>query len=216
MKNNRKYISIVIVATFLSVFTMIFYFDIKYYLDSNNKSLQGSKESYLKDEKEVQDTLEKEMPSEKEEQNNNNKDIILEVEDNGVKNRTGDEVVNNNYKNIDNIQDNDSIKMEETGSLDKDKFNDEVTSIFKVDKNSIISEISNIDKLKIIKMSNRLSVDDYKELANNIKRSDELLAATDIFRLLKSKLSNRDYRELTMILSPYINIEIIENKINEK
>ena len=104
--------------------------------------------------------------------------------------------------------------------VDKDKEEraeeEVVQSVFKTDKNSIINKISSIDKLKIMKMANSLSANDYRNLINNIKRNDEVLAATEIFELLKNKLSKKQYDELVLILDPYIDIKMIENKINEK
>ena len=93
--------------------------------------------------------------------------------------------------------------------------NEETTTVFKINKNTIPSKISNKDKLKMLKMANSLSVKDYKAVAENIKRSDELPAAVDIFAILRAKLSNENYKELKVILNPYINIELIEKNINK-
>lgn len=96
-----------------------------------------------------------------------------------------------------------------------DLLNEETAAVFKVNKNTIPSKISATDKLKMLKMANSLSLKDYKSVAENIKRSDELPAATDIFEILRTKLSSENYKELKDILNPYIDIDLIEKNIDK-
>lgn len=103
---------------------------------------------------------------------------------------------------------------------DKDKYNNlkekpikKEEKVFKVDKYSIPNKISRRDKIKLISMSKELSVSDYGLLLEHIKRTDELEAAVDIFKILKNKLSYKDYKLIKEIFNPYINIELIEGKI---
>ena len=62
-------------------------------------------------------------------------------------------------------------------------------------------------------IAKNLSLTDYGVLLEHIKRNDELDAAIDIFKILKDKLEEDEYKEMKDILSPYINIELIEEKI---
>lgn len=109
---------------------------------------------------------------------------------------------------------------EEYINKDRDKENNlkenpikEEEKVFKVDKYSIPNKISKRDKIKLISMSKQLSLSDYGLLVEHIKRTDELEAAVDIFKILKDKLSYRDYKLIKEIFNPYINIELIEEKI---
>lgn len=98
-------------------------------------------------------------------------------------------------------EDEESIKLEEN------------KKVFKVDKYSIPKRISKEEKLKLINISKSFSLRDYGILLKHVKRSDELDAAIDIFKILKGRLKEDDYREVKDILSPYINIELIEDSI---
>ncbi|EJT5938759.1 hypothetical protein N2W16_000490 [Clostridium perfringens] len=89
----------------------------------------------------------------------------------------------------------------------------ESKEVFKVDKYSIPNKINKADKFKLMSIAKNLSLTDYGVLLEHIKRNDELYAAIDIFKILKDKLEEKEYKEMKDILSPYINIELIEEKI---
>ncbi|HII4500643.1 TPA: hypothetical protein ACY4SM_002682 [Clostridium perfringens] len=93
------------------------------------------------------------------------------------------------------------------------KSSKESKEVFKVDKYSIPKKINKADKFKLMAIAKNLSLTDYGVLLEHIKRSDELDAAIDIFKILKDKLEEKEYKEMKDILSPYINIELIEEKI---
>ena len=93
------------------------------------------------------------------------------------------------------------------------KSSKESKEVFKVDKYSIPKKINKADKFKLMSIAKNLSLTDYGVLLEHIKRNDELDAAIDIFKILKDKLEEEEYKEMKDILSPYINIELIEEKI---
>ena len=99
-------------------------------------------------------------------------------------------------------------KFEVESSLEE-----ESKEVFRVDKYSIPKKIAKSDKLKLVSIAKNLSISDYGLLLEHIKRSDELDAAVDIFRILKDRLENEEYKKMKDILSPYINIELIEENI---
>lgn len=90
---------------------------------------------------------------------------------------------------------------------------EESLEVFKVDKFSIPSRIKRSDKLKLLSIAKNLSIVDYGVLLEHVKRSDELGAAVDIFKILKNKLDDDDYNLIKEVMNPYINIELIENNI---
>lgn len=104
-------------------------------------------------------------------------------------------------------------KEELKEKVELDKGVGESKQVFKVDKHSIPKKIANGDKFKLIAIAKNLSLTDYGILLEHIKRSDELDAAIDILKLLKDRLDSKEYSEMKDILSPYINIELIEESI---
>ena len=112
-------------------------------------------------------------------------------------------------ENATNIKKNEKYKEK----VAEEKSSKESKEVFKVDKYSIPKKINKADKFKLMSIAKNLSLTDYGVLLEHIKRNDELDAAIDIFKILKDKLEEKEYKEMKDILSPYINIELIEEKI---
>lgn len=112
-------------------------------------------------------------------------------------------------ENVKNIKETEKYKEK----VEVGKSSEERKEVFKVDKYSIPKKINKADKFKLISIAKNLSLTDYGVLLEHIKRNDELDAAIDIFKILKEKLEEKEYKEMKDILSPYINIELIEEKI---
>lgn len=214
MNSDKKYIVILLITTLLSVGIMIYFADTQNYLEYNyfiveeeDRSLINNNDSSA--EGKLQSDSVQDIEDERNDISLKGEEIIEEVLDDSEDSKYKEELENTEQEENSNCIDNDNrdiLILEEEKSI----------TVFKIDKNNIVNEISNKDKLKLLKMANSLSVSDYKALLDHVKRSDELLAAIDIFTLLKEKLSVNDYEKLTKILFPYIDIEMIENKINEK
>ena len=214
MNSDKKYIVILLITTLLSVGIMIYFADTQNYLEYNyfiveeeDRSLINNNDSSA--EGKLQSDSVQDIEDERNDISLKGEEIIEEALDDSEDGKYKEELENTEQEENSNCIDNDNrdiLILEEEKSI----------TVFKIDKNNIVNEISNKDKLKLLKMANSLSVSDYKALLDHVKRSDELLAAIDIFTLLKEKLSVNDYEKLTKILFPYIDIEMIENKINEK
>lgn len=214
MNSDKKYIAILLITTLLSVGIMIYFADTQNYLEYNyfiveeeDRSLINNNDSSA--EGKLQSDSVQDIEDERNDISLKGEEIIEEALDDSEDGKYKEELENTEQEENSNCIDNDNrdiLILEEEKSI----------TVFKIDKNNIVNEISNKDKLKLLKMANSLSVSDYKALLDHVKRSDELLAAIDIFTLLKEKLSVNDYEKLTKILFPYIDIEMIENKINEK
>lgn len=174
----------------------------KNYLDENsNKNKEYNK---------IEEKKEKEDNNDKLDENNNydaKEDIFNEYEpeiekkEETIEERKG-ESVNESEKN----KGKDNFNVE--SSLEE-----ESKEVFRMDKFSIPKKIAKSDKLKLMSIAKNLSISDYGVLLEHIKRSDELDAAVDIFRILKDKLEEEEYKEMKDILNPYINIELIEENI---
>ncbi|MDK0549612.1 hypothetical protein P5F55_00315 [Clostridium perfringens] len=119
------------------------------------------------------------------------------------------EIEGKSKENATNIKKNEKSKEK----VADEKSSKESKEVFKVDKYSIPKKINKSDKFKLMSIAKNLSLTDYGVLLEHIKRNDELDAAIDIFKILKDKLEEKEYKEMKDILSPYINIELIEEKI---
>ncbi len=171
------------------------------------------------------------------EKNQMNKILDINEEENEqrtIKNNKEDKEKKNISENNKQISDLDEFKSKEEKNLESktkekatnikanEKYKEKVEvgnaskeskEVFKVDKYSIPSKISKEDKFKLMAIAKNLSLTDYGVLLEHIKRNDELDAAIDIFKILKDKLEDKEFKEMKDILNPYINIELIETKI---
>ena len=132
--------------------------------------------------------------------------------------REKENISENNNKQSNDLDKSQLKEEKEIEGKSKEKVAEEKSSkeskeVFKVDKYSIPKKINKADKFKLMSIAKNLSLTDYGVLLEHIKRNDELDAAIDIFKILKDKLEEKEYKEMKDILSPYINIELIEEKI---
>lgn len=158
------------------------------------KAIENNKEDLREDKDE-------ENISENNHKKNNNLDEYRLKEEKELESKT--------KENVKNIKENEKYKEK----VEMGKSSEERKEVFKVDKYSIPKKINKADKFKLISIAKNLSLTDYGVLLEHIKRNDELDAAIDIFKILKDKLEYKEYKEMKDILSPYINIELIEEKI---
>lgn len=162
--------------------------------ENGQKAIENNKE-------ELKEDREKENISE-----NNNKQSN-ELDKSQLKEEK--EIEGKSKENAINIKKNEKSKEK----VAEEKSSKESKEVFKVDKYSIPKKINKADKFKLMSIAKNLSLTDYGVLLEHIKRNDELDAAIDIFKILKDKLEEKEYKEMKDILSPYINIELIEEKI---
>lgn len=199
------------------------------YVDSEHKEINNeisSKEKHVENQSDDGVTVDANNTTKIEEDaeimtESKNENAVLDSSSNDMEEYTNSNYYNNSYSN--SYRNNDTYEYyssnSEVNTISDDEINvllnEETASVFKVNKNTIPSKISNQDKLKMLRMANSLSIKDYRAVAENIKRNDELPAATDIFKILKDKLSSENYSELKKILNPYINFDLIEKNINK-
>ena len=162
--------------------------------ENGQKAIENNKE-------ELKEDREKENISE----NNNKKSNDLDKS----QLKEEKEIEGKSKENATNIKKNEKYKEK----VAEEKSSKESKEVFKVDKYSIPKKINKADKFKLMSIAKNLSLTDYGVLLEHIKRNDELDAAIDIFKILKDKLEEKEYKEMKDILSPYINIELIEEKI---
>lgn len=164
--------------------------------ENGQKAIENNKEDLRKD---------------KDEENisENNHKKINNLDKSQLKEEKEIEIEGKSKENATNIKKNEKSKEK----IAEEKSSKESKEVFKVDKYSIPKKINKADKFKLMSIAKNLSLTDYRVLLEHIKRNDELDAAIDIFKILKDKLEEKEYKEMKDILSPYINIELIEEKI---
>lgn len=162
--------------------------------DENKKNTIENNKEDLKEDREKEDISENNKQS-------SNLDEVKPKEEKELEGKTREEAIN--------IKKNENYNKK----VEVEKASKESKEVFKVDKYSIPKKINKADKFKLMAIAKNLSLTDYGVLLEHIKRNDELDAAIDIFKILKDKLEEDEYKEMKDILSPYINIELIEEKI---
>lgn len=169
----------------------------------SNNQVDNKKEVETK--KEVDDK--KEVENKKEIENTKN------VDGNKVENKKTniDENKDNSSTNTDNQTTNNT--SDNKNDINKSIVAEESKSVFKVDKNTIMDKINFQDKLRLMNITRKLSIIDYGTINKNLKGQDEYNCARDIFRILKSRLSSKDYNEVKEILKPYIDVDAIEKSL---
>ena len=171
--------------------------------------------------------------------NNADKNIVLDENKNDKK-ETTDKVNNKENIKEDNIEDkennSDSSKslnsedkssnnilneeekntgMQENDTKDNNKeSNDAVqsnASVFTVKKEEIIDKLSFKDKTKLLSVANKMSAVDVERIRESLEKNDEKEGAAEVFKVIKRRLTDEDYKQIKEILSPYINIKLLES-----
>ncbi|MDQ0148802.1 hypothetical protein ACFO6R_00365 [Eubacterium multiforme] len=116
---------------------------------------------------------------------------------------------NKNY-NINVEKNNDE---NESNDGEKDKLANSKVQIFNVKKEEIIGSLSIREKSKIISIINKLSSVDTEKIKEILYKKGENEGAKEVIKILKLRLVEEDYNDIKVILSPYINIELLEELI---
>lgn len=195
---NKKVLTIlVIVATIISVVLILYPFETDRVVEESvqvkndiNKSKEDTKNKIDKEKSLKIDTEEI-----KAQESNEDDEAIVAIED------------NDHNINDDSYEDNEEIDQDQEDALT-------ASMIFKVDKNSIDNKISVANKAKLLYYASKLSNFDYATIKDILDNGDEVEGTKDIIKILKSRLKEEDYNEVKKILSPYINVDKVEEYIS--
>lgn len=216
MRMNKGFLSFLVLF-----FTTVIMGAMMYFVNLNYEQVKFQVDSVKNEKNEILDINEEEneqkiiennkedLKEDKEKENiseNNNKQSN-DLDESQLKEEK--EIEGKSKENATNIKKNEKYKEK----VAVGKSSKESKEVFKVDKYSIPKKINKADKFKLMAIAKNLSLTDYGVLLEHIKRNDELDAAIDIFKILKDKLEEEEYKEMKDILSPYINIELIEEEI---
>ncbi|HFD2045880.1 TPA: hypothetical protein ACF2DM_002769 [Clostridium perfringens] len=215
MLMNKGFLSFLVLF-----FTTLIMGAMMYFVNLNYEEVKFQAESAKNQRNEILDIDEEE--NKKNTIENNKEDLKKDSEkenisDNNKQSSNLDEVKPKEEKELEGKTREESTNIKKNENYNKkvevEKASKESKEVFKVDKYSIPKKINKSDKFKLMAIAKNLSLTDYGVLLEHIKRNDELDAAIDIFKILKDKLEEDEYKEMKDILSPYINIELIEEKI---
>lgn len=215
MLMNKGFLSFLVLF-----FTTLIMGAMMYFVNLNYEEVKFQAESAKNQRNEILDIDEEEN---KKNTIENNKEDLKEdrekenISENNKQSNNLDEVKPKEEKELEGNPREKSTNIKKNENYNKkvevEKASKESKEVFKVDKYSIPKKINKADKFKLMAIAKNLSLTDYGVLLEHIKRNDELDAAIDIFKILKDKLEEDEYKEMKDILSPYINIELIEEKI---
>lgn len=215
MLMNKGFLSFLVLF-----FTTLIMGTMMYFVNLNYEEVKFQAESAKNQRNEILDIDEEEN---KKNTIENNKEDLKEdrekedISDNNKQINNLDQVKPKEEKELEGKTREESTNIKKNENYNKkvevEKASKESKEVFKVDKYSIPKKINKADKFKLMAIAKNLSLTDYGVLLEHIKRNDELDAAIDIFKILKDKLEEDEYKEMKDILSPYINIELIEEKI---
>lgn len=88
-------------------------------------------------------------------------------------------------------------------------------SLYKVDKRKVLEKLSSDDKRDLEKIIKKLSAFDLGKIEEYYENYNDEEGAVNIFRLLKKRLTTRDYEQINEISSLFLNLEEIEQKIKK-
>lgn len=223
---NKKYLSVllILVTLILSIYMIVFRGiknDDYTLVDSSKQISETSQADLVSMEKNMNELIDDINEAENEAENKNE-----ERKSNVKKEEQINESVDKNSKikieyekeksNLDK-DNNSKVNEEKVTEINSEKemfvedsFSDDSKPVFKMDKNLIVGDMSMQNKATIIKMTTKLSMQDYASIIDTINKCGELESVVKINNILESRLSNDDYKVLEDIFDQYINLEIIK------
>lgn len=103
----------------------------------------------------------------------------------------------------------DSGDKNETSSDNGDKTD---AQVFKVSKEEIKDKLTLSDKQKILSVARKLSPSDYEKINQYINNEDGDQGVIDAVKLLRDRLSDKDYEKIKEVAGKFLNMEVVEKK----
>ena len=104
--------------------------------------------------------------------------------------------------------------MQENDTKDNKEGNEAIqsnASLFTVKKEEILDKLSFKDKTKLLSVANKMSAVDVERIRESLEKNNEKEGAAEVFKVIKRRLTDEDYKQIKEILSPYINIKLLES-----
>lgn len=200
----------IVITSFLAILlSLSFYFIAIWEPDSyvgNNSDENLVLDENKNDKKETTDEVNKKEKVKKdnkeEKENNSDSSQSLNSED-GSSNKVLNEVDKNTVMQENHTKDINSKEGNEAVQSN--------ASLFTVKKEEIINKLSFKDKTKLLSVANKMSAVDVERIRESLEKNNEKEGASEVFKVIKRRLTDEDYKQIKEILSPYINIKLLES-----
>ncbi|MGL4570318.1 MAG: hypothetical protein ACRCVJ_04570 [Clostridium sp.] len=198
----------IFITSFLAItMSTAFYFIVFWEPDSYNPNAS---------EKDVVLNEEKNKKEENKVENNSNTNTDNKTDLNKKSNENKNEVKENNIDNKeDNSKTEEKPKVEtETKEENKDEQKEVVSNnitIFNVKKEEIIDRLTFKEKTKLLSVANKMSAVDVERIKESLMNKGEKEGSVEALKVIKRRLTTEDYKDVKDILSPYINIDLLES-----
>lgn len=201
----------IIITSFLAILLSIsFYFIVIWEPDSyaeNNVDKNLVLDENENDKKETADEVSKKEnvkednkeDNKEDKENNSNSSQSLNSED-----ESSNKILNEEDKNTE-------LEKKDTNNINNKEAIQSNASLFTVKKEEILDKLSFKDKTKLLSVANKMSAVDVERIRESLEKNNEKEGAAEVFKVIKRRLTDEDYKQVKEILSPYINIKLLES-----
>lgn len=84
--------------------------------------------------------------------------------------------------------------------------------VFKVSKEEIKEKLSLSDKQKLLLVARKLSPSDYEKINQYISNEGDEQGIIDAIKLLRDRLSDKDYEKIKEVAGKFLNMDVVEKK----
>lgn len=197
----------IVITSFLAILlSLSFYFIVIWEPDSyaeNNVDKNLVLDENENDKKETADEVSKKEnvkeDNKEDKENNSNLSQSLNSED-----ESSNKILNEEDKNTE-------LKKKDTNNINNKEAIQSNASLFIVKKEEILDKLSFKDKTKLLSVANKMSAVDVERIRESLEKNNEKEGAAEVFKVIKRRLTDEDYKQVKEILSPYINIKLLES-----
>ncbi|AQM61072.1 hypothetical protein [Clostridium baratii] len=197
----------IVITSFLAILlSLSFYFIVIWEPDSyaeNNVDKNLVLDENENDKKETADEVSKKEnvkeDNKGDKENNSNSSQSLNSED-----ESSNKILNEEDKNTE-------LEKKDTNNINNKEAIQSNASLFTVKKEEILDKLSFKDKTKLLSVANKMSAVDVERIRESLEKNNEKEGAAEVFKVIKRRLTDEDYKQVKEILSPYINIKLLES-----
>ncbi len=204
--NKKVYSIIVVIYTVFNIGALIGF---NFYENKNNdENYIGNKDSYVQNQ---QKTAENE--EEVNVQENENEDKIegkVEEKIKKTEKSSNNAADKNNimYESDKEIYNNSSYKS--SNSYKGKESSSESNKVFKLSAEEIISDLSPVEKAKVLFVCRKLTKAEYNEIEEYLSYNNEKLGVTKVFNILENRLDEESLEEVIEIFSKYMDVDKVD------
>ncbi|WP_338586718.1 hypothetical protein QIT93_12125 [Clostridium baratii] len=165
-------------------------------LDENENDKKETADEVSKKENVKEDNKE---DNKEDKENNSNSSQSLNSED-----ESSNKILNEEDKNTE-------LEKKDTNNINNKEAIQSNASLFTVKKEEILDKLSFKDKTKLLSVANKMSAVDVERIRESLEKNNEKEGAAEVFKVIKRRLTDEDYKQVKEILSPYINIKLLES-----